>query len=299
VLLDHEDLADMATTELAPPDELRASEGGVVLAEEVRPEHKVAWLIEAAIDGAVELVEEDGKAVRLVRGEPGAGAGRASSILDTAFAGRAEVELGSYDASFATGWKQVGDELERWRAGSDLWDHAGDRRRTVVRAVGVLAAVAGAAGVAAAGAAASRWGAAWLPVVAVAAALGAAGFAAAVRGWELRVRTPRGSGLWLRVESFRRFLAASEAFHAEQAAERGLLREYTAWAVAVGEIDRWARAVAASTVIPQSAGLHYAHMAPVLVSSTSSTATAPSSSGSGGGGGGVGGGGGGGGGGSW
>jgi hypothetical protein len=68
-----------------------------------------------------------------------------------------------------------------------------------------------------------------------------------VRAWELRVRTPAGSGLWLwlRTESFRRFLAGSEAHHAEEAARRGHLREYTAWAVAVGEVDRWSRAVAA------------------------------------------------------
>lgn len=115
------------------------------------------------------------------------------------------------------------------------------------------------------------------------------------------MRTPKGSGTWLRVESFRRFLAQSEGYHAEEAAKRGVLREYTAWAVAVGEIDRWERAVGAAGAIPESAGLGYVHMAPVLAASTQSSATAPSSSSSSGGGGGgsVGGGGGGGGGGSW
>ena len=119
------------------------------------------------------------------------------------------------------------------------------------------------------------------------------------------MRTPQGSGLWLRVESFRRFLSESEAYHAEEAAKRGVLREYTAWAVAVGEIGRWSRAVAASSVIPETAGIHYAYMAPYLLTSTTSAATAPSSSGSGGGfsggfgGGSIGGGAGGGGGGSW
>jgi uncharacterized membrane protein YgcG len=106
----------------------------------------------------------------------------------------------------------------------------------------------------------------------------------------------------VRVESFRRFLAESEAYHAEEAAKRGVLREYTAWAVAVGEIDRWQRAVAAASIAPQTAGLSYAYMAPLLLSSTTSTATPPSSSGGGGGGfggGSVGGGAGGGGGGSW
>jgi uncharacterized membrane protein YgcG len=271
--------------------------GGIVLAESVQAEHKVAWLIEAAIDGAVELVDEDGRAVRLQRRAGGSPA--TNAVLDTAFAGRPELDLGAYDASFARGWSQVGDELAAWQHGSGLWDRAGDRRRAIVRGLGALAAVVGAVGVAGASALAARSGAQWLPLVAVAAAVAAGGLAAAVRGWELRVRTPQGSGLWLRVESFRRFLAGSEAFHAEEAAKRGVLREYTAWAVAVGEIDRWSRAVATSTAIPQQAGLGYVHMAPLLVASTTAAATAPSSNGGGGGGGSVGGGGGGGGGGSW
>jgi uncharacterized membrane protein len=133
----------------------------------------------------------------------------------------------------------------------------------------------------------------------IAAALAGGGFAAALRAWELRVRTPKGSGVFLRVESFRRFLHESEASHAEDAANRGLLREYTAWAMAVGEIDHWKKAVGASTVIPQSAGLNYVLLAPLLISSTSHASTAPSSSGGGGGGGGFSGGGGGGGVGSW
>jgi uncharacterized membrane protein len=164
--------------------------------------------------------------------------------------------------------------------------------------IGGLAGVLGLGGVALGGALAARWGAAWLPLVLVAGLVSGAGIAAAVRGWELRVRTPAGSGLWLRVESFRRFLAGSETFHAEEAAKRGLLREYTAWAVALGEIDRWRRAVETSTVIPRDAGLGYVHMAPLLMAGTTAASTAPSSSGSGGGGS-VGGGGGGGGGGSW
>jgi uncharacterized membrane protein len=103
------------------------------------------------------------------------------------------------------------------------------------------------------------------------------------------------------VESFRRFLASSEASHAEEAARRGVLREYTAWAVAVGEIDRWERAVSSSSAIPAQAGLGYVHMAPLLLVNSQASTTAPSSSGGGGGfgGGSVGGGGGGGGGGSW
>jgi hypothetical protein len=299
VLVDQEELASMATTEFAPPEGLSPSLGGVLHAEAVRPEHKVAWLIEAAIQGAVELEEEGGRTVRLVRtgtsGDP-----LTQTFVAQAFAGRSTIELGGYDSQFAGAWSSVGSQLATWQATSGLWDPAGDRRRVAVRILGVLAAIVGFAVAGVGGALASRWGTQWLPAVIVGALLAGAGIAGAVRGWELRVRTPQGSGLWLRVESFRRFLAGSEAFHAEEAAKRGVLREYTAWAVALGEIDRWRHAVEASTAIPDQAGLGYVYMAPLLMSSTTSASTAPSSSGSGGGGGGsVGGGGGGGGGGSW
>jgi hypothetical protein len=294
VRLDEADLAEMATVDFAPPTELTPAQGGLLHAETVRPAHKVAWLIQAAINGEIELVEEEKKKVRLVR------KGELSGPLSTAFGGREEIELGKYDSKFATGWGQVGDQLKAWSLTSGLWDPLADRRKIGIRVLGGLAMVFGAV-IAFFGAfAASRWGEGWLVIVVVGSLLGGGGFAALLRGWELRVRTPYGSGLWLRVESFRRFLHESETFHAEEAAKRGVLREYTAWAVALDEIDRWERAVAGSSTIPQDAGLGYVHMAPMLSSSTASTSTAPSSSGSGGGGGGsVGGGGGGGGGGSW
>jgi hypothetical protein len=294
-LVDARELDAMATTEFAPPEGISAAQGGVVVAEAVRPEHKVAWLIEAAIAGSVDLEEDGGRAVRLTRPP---GAATLPAPLETAFGDRSEIQLGRYDPQFAAGWSAVGAELEAWERSSGLWDASADRRRTITRGLGGLATVVGLAGAAGGGALAARVGASGLALVVLAAVIGGAGLAAAVRGWELRVRTPQGSGLYLRMESFRRFLAGSEAHHAEEAAARGVLREYTAWAVAVGEVDRWARAVAASSAIPQQAGLGYVHMAPMLISTTSSTATAPSSSG-GGGGGSVGGGGGGGGGGSW
>jgi hypothetical protein len=290
-------LGDFATTDFAPPEGISAPMGGVILTENVQQQHKVAWLIEAAIEGAVDLVEEDGKTVRIDRLAPGKPA--TQEVLDTMFRGRETITLGAYEATFAKGWAEVGTQLEATANDAGLWDPAGDSRRLRVRVLGfivmVIASVAVGFGAALAGRYGNHWG-----LLAGAAIVAGAGWAAVLRGWELRVRTPRGSALWLRVESFRRFLHDSEAFHAEEAAKRGVLREYTAWAVAVGEIDRWKRAVESSTVIPTTAGLGYVAMAPMLSSSTSSTATAPSSSGGGGGGGGgVGGGGGGGGGGNW
>ncbi len=299
VRLDADQLAGLATIEFAPPEDLTPAQGGLVLAEAVRPEHKVAWLIQAAVEGAIELEEHGRKQVTLRRLAPGGP--EIEPVLGAMFGSRKEVELGTYDKQFAKGWAKIDGRLERWAAQADLWDREADRAKTRLRALGVAATLLGALVAAVGGGLANRYGAQWLPVVVVGALLGGGGLAAAVRGWELRVRTPRGSGTWLRVESFRRFLSQSESFHAEEAAKLGVLREYTAWAVAVGELDRWERAVSASGAIPAEAGLGYVHMAPALSRSAVASSVAPSSSGGSGGGGGgsVGGGGGGGGGGSW
>jgi hypothetical protein len=296
--IDAADLAGLATVEFTPPRVLTPAQGGVLLAEAVRPEHQVAWLIGAAVDGYLEL-EDDGGTVTLVRLPRRDGA--ATYQLDAAFAGRDRLTLGSYDPSFAAAWGLVGGELDGWRRTSALWDPAGDRRRALALGFGVVAGVAGLLLTGIGAALAARSGPGWLVLVALGGLLAGAGAAAAVRAWELRVRTPAGSGLWLRTESFRRFLAGSEAHHAEEAAKRGHLREYTAWAVAVGELDRWQRAVAASAAAADDpAAARYPLLAPALLSGASGSSERPSSSGSGGGGGGgVGGGAGGGGGGSW
>jgi uncharacterized membrane protein len=103
-------------------------------------------------------------------------------------------------------------------------------------------------------------------------------------------------------------LAESRPPQADEASETGHLGQYTAWAMALGEIDPWSRAITASAVLPASPGpmypsYYYPGMAHTLRSAATASSTEPSSSGSGGagggGGGGVGGGGGGGGGGSW
>jgi hypothetical protein len=301
IRVDETELADMATTEFAPPTGLLPEQGGIVLAEEVLDQHKAAWLIQAAIDGAIDLDDRSGP-IRLTRTGPGRP--DQQPILDQAFDGASEITLGSYDRHFAAAWSQLDRQLQGWQKVSGLWDPAGDRHRVVAGLLGVLAVILGGIGTFAAGFLAGGSDARTLLVPAViTAALGVTGVAALVNNRELRIRTAAGSGLWLRTESFRRFLAGSEAYHAEEAAKRGVLREYTAWALALGEIDRWTRAVSASSLIPpETAGLHWVYLAPLLVASTSTTSVAPSSSGGGGGGfggGGVGGGAGGGGGGSW
>jgi hypothetical protein len=297
IRIDAARLADLATVEFVPPQGLTPAQGGVVLAEAVRPEHKVAWLIAAAADGYLDLEGGRGQVtlVRLSRrGTP------TSDLLDVAFEGRDRLTLGAYDEDFADAWRTLGRELGAWERTSGLWDPAGDRRQALARTVGIAAGIAGLVLAVQGAVLAGRSGPGWLALVAAGGLLAGAGAAAAVGAWELRVRTPAGSGLWLRTESFRRFLAASEARHAEEAARRGVLREYTAWAVAVGEVRRWSRAVAASSVAGEAAA-RYPLLAPSVLAGSSAASVAPSSGGSGGGGsaGGVGGGSGGGGGGSW
>jgi uncharacterized membrane protein YgcG len=66
----------------------------------------------------------------------------------------------------------------------------------------------------------------------------------------LPARSATGSALALRTESFRRFLAASEGPHVEWAWRNNILREYSAWAVALGAADTWQRAMESSGVPP-------------------------------------------------
>jgi len=299
------ELEQMTTIEFAPPSGISPAHGGIVLRETVRPEHKVAWLIQAAIDGVIEL--DDSSGTTITSTDPTRSSPEQHAVFSLMFATSPSLELGSYDKHFASGWRVLDGTLADWKARSGLWDTRADGRRIGAIALGAIGALVGGIVALAGGALAGLDGptAAWAVLAAAGGALAGAGLAAALGAHELRVRTAAGSALWLRIESFRRFLAESEAYHAEEAARRGVLREYTAWAVAVGEIGRWTRAVSAAAIAPEVAGVHYAYMAPLLLSTTTSAATAPSSSSSGGGfgggfgGGSVGGGAGGGGGGSW
>ncbi len=299
--LDTDALADLTTVEFAPPPDLTPAEGGILLTERVRAEHKLAWLVDQAAHGAVDLEATDKKQVTLRwRGEYGA---TGNPVLLRMFDGRTDVELGKYDRDFSKSWKLLGDQLEAWRRGSPLWSAAAERRRGRVLVLGVVLCVAAAAALFVGGLLTGTRGPGYLALVVVAALAAGAAVPMVVCSWELRVRTVRGSALWLRTESFRRFIAQSEAQHADWAAEHGILREYTSWAIALGEIEHWSRAVDASATARTAdpAGFYLATTAPRLLSVTSAAATAPSSSGGGFGGGfsGVGGGAGGGGGGSW
>ena len=281
-------LGSLASVEFSPPAELTPAQGGVVLAEAAGQDQRVAWLIGAATDGYLDI-EQVGDEVALVR-RPRQDDSSVPRTLDTAFAGRERLTLGVYDPSFAAAWREIGEELVAWQRTSGLWDPAGDLHRKLAWVLGAVVAVGGLVVAGVGGAVANRWSWVWLALVAWGGLLAGAGLAALVRGWELRVRTPWGCELWLRVESFRRFLTGPQAEHLEEAADRGVLGQYTAWAVALGEIDRWSRVVAASARCANDpVGRRYSDMAPRLPPAARSSAVEPSSSGSSSGGGGGGG----------
>jgi uncharacterized membrane protein YgcG len=87
----------------------------------------------------------------------------------------------------------------------------------------------------------------------------------------------------LRTESFRRFLAASEGKHVDWAWERGVLREYSAWAVALGAAGAWTSAIESSNIVERDVAL----AGPLLLHTWGPTFAgahvAPSASGGGGG----------------
>jgi len=301
VRLDTGELTALAGLEFRPPDGLSPAQGGVLLAEAVRTEHKVAWLVDAAVSGHLRIDENGSRTAVLLRQAKlvdSAADAATAAVLDRAFAGRQRLELGGYDREFAGAWGELGRELKDWQRHSGLWDAAGDRRVLLARVFGAIAAVSG-LGLVLIGGAITVEGTS-LPLVGAGAAAAGGGLAALVRGWELRVRTAVGSALWLRTEGFRRYLAQADGGQVDQVAGHGQLSRYAAWAMALGEGDQWARALATATVTDPYAR-HYSSLGPTLYGATAAAATAPSSSSSGSSGssGGVGGGAGGGGGGSW
>jgi hypothetical protein len=170
--IDAADLAGLATVEFAPPRELTPAQGGVLLAEAVRPEHQVAWLIGAAVDGHLDL-EDDGGTVTLVRLPR-----RDGAATYVAFGGRDRLTLGSYDPSFAAAWGLVGGELDGRRRTSPLWDPAGNRRRVLALGLGAVGGVAGLLLTGIAAAMAGRSGPGWLVLAALGGLLAGAGVAA-------------------------------------------------------------------------------------------------------------------------
>lgn len=294
-----------ATIQFVPPRDLTPSQGGMLLHESVTDNHRVAWLTQHALDGWF-AIEQAGKRLRWTAGDDRWAA--APAPLRRIFTGNRTVSLKKYSKRFADGWKLIDDELTHWQKTCGLWDRAAEERsRSVTRKVfgiGVLAALLGLVGL-------YVLGGSYLWVSLVVAAVTAVPVGAAVavmaNDREYAIRTPAGFAQRQLVEGFRRFFEVSEGRHAREAADRGDLRLYSAWAVALGELERWKSAIATAALPPHTPGVSDVRYISGLSAATHTASTEPSSSnGSGGGGssfsssgGDVGGGAGGGGGGSW
>lgn len=237
--------------------------------------------------------------VRLRSGGPAT-----ASLLDLAFRGRDRLTLGAYDRDFARMWDVLGRRLSAWQGTSGLWDAGADRRARWIRVVGMVVGMLGAALAVLGGFLSARQTGPALVLAGLGGALAGAGAAAAARGWELRVFTPEGSAAWLQVESLRQFLAQSPPTAIDEVIASGQVGRYTAWAVALGEAQRWSQLASRvsdpSHPLSRTGGVLYAGYAPMFMAHCCTSSSASSgSSGGGGGGVGVGGGAGGGGAGSW
>lgn len=296
VLVEDEDMADLATIEFVPPKGIEPWEASLLLRERVDDESVAAWFSGLVGREAI-VVEERDDDLAISSGPRRDGLdGADAELVDRVLALGDPYVTGKYDSKFATVWEDV-RRNQRARVSTSGWwkrlpAHASLRGsswatagpRVVVAAVicsiWLLGSVTALIGLFQGRVLGLAFGAGFPALVAL-----------ILYRFLLPARSALGSALALQAESFRRFLHASEGHHVEWAWQHGLLREYSAWAVALGEADAWSKALERANV-PEPARFaatplyFHAH-----AGSMNSSRTAPSSSGSSGGGGGFGGGG--------
>jgi len=301
-----EKMGDLAGVDFVPPHGIEPWQGAAVLREAIDDRTVAAWFSSLAAHDVVAFQGDGRGGVRLGPGPAATAAdATAAPTLNRALAGRPAVDLGGYDPAFSTAWEEAGLVIQAWVLRTGVFRRRPPRRRGLNRSntlglvlgLGLGGGIPLVVGIVWAGLAVP---ALQVPAAVLLAVLVPLATALAVYGKLVRSLSWRGSAIALRTESFRRFLHDSEAQHVEWAWQNGVLREYAAWAVALGEAKAWGKALAASAVPPDEQGYTSSIMVPAVHhSALSSTHTEPSSSGSDGGGGSAGGGDGGGGGGSW
>ena len=272
----------LATTEFVPPPGLRPWQGTVLLREEIGTESVSAWFSEWIAEEALVIDSQRLRSgPRIDQADP-----ESKPLLD-AVTSRGDVRLGTYDAGFASAWSKLKRTQQAEIAASGWWKRmppgasSAAGAATVTRIVGIVVVFALFAG----------GGILRSDVLATAAAaiviciLVVGGLSAGLYWFMLRSLSAVGSGLAIRTESFRRFLAASEGQHVDWAWQHGVLREYSAWAVALGAADAWGRALASSHVPPAEISVANPLLVATLAHSFASTTTVPQASGSSGGGG--------------
>lgn len=300
---------DLATIEFVPPKGLEPWQGAVLLSEKLDRSTIAAWVSGLVAKDAITLTKDDGDLVIHRGPQYDRLDGDTKPLVDQLLDYKDELKLGTYNANFGKAWSQVGALERDGIAKSGWWKRLppgsaskGGSATAYLAFVIVMFFVFGAGSLLSAllgvinGKIAALVFAVVVPLI----------FAHFLYGVMLPARSATGSALALRAESFRRFLAASEGKHVDWAWKQGLLREYSAWAVALGAADAWGRALATSNVPAPEQGTASPIWLYSMGPSFDSTRSAPSTSGSSGGssfsgfsGGSVGGGGGGGSSGSW
>jgi uncharacterized membrane protein YgcG len=298
------DMDELATIEFVPPKGIEPWQGAVLLKERIDRDTVAAWISGLTAHDAISL-EKDDATLTLRRGEKYATVDASTQqLIDGLLDHDDEITLGKYNPSFKKAWNDVQSMEKEVIANSGWWKRFSPGGGGAAAAIVVLLVVMFAFGFGSI--IGALFGLFRSPIPSLLFAfLVPALIAHSLYGVMRSVRSATGSALALRTESFRRFLAASEGRHVEWAWKQGLLREYSAWAVALGAADAWSKALAAANVPEPTANLSTPLLVYTMGSSFNSTFTAPSSSGGGGSfgggfsGGGVGGGGGGGSSGSW
>lgn len=274
---------ELATIEFSPPRGIDPWQAATLLRERVDDETVKAWLSGAVAREGVVLDEEGKKTTLRLGPKVDDMTAVDHERLRTLLGRRDEVRLGTYDAEFGKGWKSLRTQLQSSVDSSGWWRTGGPGATAGLSVGGGLLAVLVLVGWFAGPDTLFRWlfaFARWWPIALVVGLALPALVAWSVYRFLLPARTAVGSALALQSESFRRFLAASEGKHVDWAWEHGLLREYSAWAVALGAADAWSKALQASHVPAEQRS---AFTTPLIVHTAgptlNSTRTAPSSSG--------------------
>ena len=302
-------MGELATIEFVPPKGIEPWQGAVLLSERFDRTTVAAWVSGLVAKDAITLTQQDGGLVIHRGPKHDQLDADTTALVDQMLDYKDELQLGAYNANFAKAWSQVWTLERDGIANSGWWKRLppGSARQggAATKFVGLVVVAffifgAGSFVTALLGLFRSKILAL---IFAVVVTYITAHFVYAVL---LPARSATGSALALRAESFRRFLAASEGKHVDWAWKQGLLREYSAWAVALGAADAWGKALATSNVPAPEMSLASPIWLYSMGPSFETTRSAPSSSGSSGGssfsgfsGGSVGGGGGGGSSGSW
>ena len=246
-------LGDLATIEFVPPKTITPWEAALLLREQTDDRSVGAWFSAQAGDDVITMSRDGDDELVLAQGPKYAQADvETRGVLSEAFNGREQLTLDKYDERFASAWDDVRTMQNARLADSGWWK----RPPSAAGSGGGSARPAGAL-VGGAIFALFLLGSSLSFVLALFRSLpGGLVFAALAAGIAAYIaykamlpsRSALGSALTLRAESFRRFLDQSEGRHVEWAWENGLIRQYSAWAVALGAADAWQRALASSNV---------------------------------------------------